>query len=280
MKNKKSKLRTSHLFCRARKHFMRPDIVSDDATHDWFRGTGLGCGYSALISMPANAYRRCIPAIAILLGVFLLPTQALDLVREGKAQATIAVAENAPFFQRGAARYIRDYLQEATGCRLPIMVDTAVPAEGTIISVGHTQLAQAAGITTDDLKWDGCRLVVKGRVLYVLGRDVAPLPACKSVSHLRGAGAQGTARAAGLFLEEHLGVRWFLPTTEGVYVPALAEVTVPDDLNRTFEPAFAYTSLSFRYPHPLDSIAMNQREAIKFRSYGGHSWYAHVPVET
>lgn len=230
--------------------------------------------------MPAKAYRRRILAIAILSGAVSLPIRALDLVREGKARATIAVAEDARFFQHGAARYIRDYLQEATGCRLPILVDTVVPAKGTIISVGHTQLARAAGITTDDLRWDGCRLVVRGRVLYVLGRDVVPLPACKSVNHLRGAGAQGTARAAGLFVEEHLGVRWFLPTTEGVYVPVVADVTVPDDLNRTFEPTFAYTSLSFRYPHPLDSIAMNQREAIKFRSYGGHSWYAHVPVET
>ena len=230
--------------------------------------------------MSAYACRRYLSAVTILFAVIARPIWALDLVRGGKARATIALAEDASFFQRGAARYLRDYLQEATRCRLSIVVEGDVPADGTIISVGHTQLAQAAGITAADLRWDGCRLVVKGRVLYLLGRDVAPLPSCKNVNHLRGAGAQGTARAAGLFVEEHLGVRWFLPTTEGVYVPGTADVTVPDDLNRTFEPTFAYTSISVRYPHPLDSIAMNQREAIKFRSYGGHSWYAHVPVET
>jgi len=206
------------------------------------------------------------------------PLCALDLVRDGRAKATIVVAQEAGIFQQAAARYVRDYVQEATGCRLRIVSENDAP-EGTLISVGHTRLAQKAKIATDDLEWDGCKLVVTGQVLYLIGRDVAPLPSCKSVGQLRGAGAQGTARAAGLFLEEHIGVRWFLPVAKGIYVPSVTDLAVPDDLDRTFEPTFAYTSVSVQYPRPLDYIAMNQREAIKFRSYGGHSWYAHVPVE-
>ena len=234
-------------------------------------------GVFAMIRKPRS--QAVVPALAIAaLAAASGPLCALDLVRDGRARATIVVAQRAGIFQQAAARYVRDYVQEATGCRLRIVTEDEAP-EGTLVSVGHTRLALQARIATDDLKWDGCRLVVKGRVLYLIGRDAEPLPSCKSVGHLRGAGAQGTARAAGLFLEEHVGVRWFLPSTEGIYVPPIKDLAVPDDLDRTWSPTFAYTSMSMRYPQPLDYIAMNQREAIKFRSYGGHSWYAHVPVK-
>jgi len=202
----------------------------------------------------------------------------LDLVKEGRAQATIVVAEDAGMWQTAAAAYLRDYVQEASGCRLAIVKDSEAPT-GALVSVGRTRLSERDGIRADGLKWDGCRLVVKGSVLHLIGRDVDPLPACRSIGHLRGAGAQGTARAAALFLEKFVGVRWFLPTTEGVVIPSMPDIAVPDSLDLTSIPTFAYTSISIHFPRPLDYIAMNQREAIRFRSFGGHSWYEHVPVK-
>ena len=203
---------------------------------------------------------------------------ALDIVRDGKASATVVVARDAGMWQRAAAAYLRDYVQEATGCRLT-MVTEGEGASGNLVCVGRTQRSVAAGIETSALKWDGCRLVARGNVLFLVGRDVEPLPSCKSVAHLRGAGAQGTAKAVALFLERFVGVRWFLPAAAGIVIPDTRSIIVPDSYESTFEPTFAYTSLSIRYPRPLDHIAMNQREAIRFRSFGGHSWYQHVPVK-
>lgn len=218
----------------------------------------------------ATAMLLCFAAI--------LPAEALDIVRDGQATATIVIAEDAGVFQKAAATYVRDYVQQSTGARLNIVRDSG-NLGGTLISIGHNRLSEEANIRTDELKWDGCRLIVRGPVVYLIGRDAKPLSGIRSAGSLRGAGAQGTAKAATIFVEDYVGVRWFLPTAEGIYVPARQSIRVPDDLDRTFTPSFAYTAVSIQYPRPLDNIAMNQREAIKFRSYGGHSWYEAVPVE-
>ncbi len=158
---------------------------------------------------------------------------ALDLVKEGKPLAAIVVPEKADECVAKAAGWLQDYVKRATGAELPIAVEGKQGA-GALIALGPTQLAAAAGVNAEGLKWDGCRLVVKGRTLFLIGRDT---PGVAGRTYL---GAKGSARAAVQFLERFLGVRWLVPSPQGEVVPRTPNLSVPDDLNAESTPAFAY----------------------------------------
>ena len=197
--------------------------------------------------------------------------RALELARDGRALATILLPNSPDERTRTAAGWLKDYLARATGATLPIAMEPAAP-DGSIVAVGHTQRARQAGIGTEGLRWDGCRLTVRGRALFLLGRDEPPL------GH---AGAHGTGRAVVTFLEDVLGVRWFLPGPMGDHVPEHKHVAVPDDLDRRVSPLFAYVHGRHLYGRNTPgSIANNFRTAVKVRSYGGHSYYSWLPYKT
>ena len=176
-----------------------------------------------------------------------------------------------------AAGWLTDYVARSTGAKLRIVIEGDAP-EGTLISVGHTHMARDAGIRTDDLKYDGCKLIVRGRVLYLIGRDT---PGLTPRAMSRQAGARGTCRAVTRFLEDFLGVRWLVPTAEGTCVPANPNISVPRDLDLSFSPAFAYGHAKYIYGRPPAPapVANNFRTSILVQSYGGHSYYHWVPAK-
>ena len=160
----------------------------------------------------------------------------LAIVRDGKAVATLVIADKPTHWERVAAGWVRSYVNKSSGATLSVVAGSEAPA-GMLVSVGHTALARKAGIRTDDLKYDGCKMVVKGNVLYLIGRDV---PGLTPMARDYGAGARGTCRAATKFLEDIVGVRWLLPTSAGELVPHKKDISVPRDLNVSFSPAFGF----------------------------------------
>ncbi|MAE62692.1 MAG: hypothetical protein CMJ18_00345 [Phycisphaeraceae bacterium] len=224
----------------------------------------------------------------------------IQLVTGGKATSTIVVADDADWWHRMAAGWLQEYVQRATGANLPIVRESEAP-EGTLISVGHTRRAQEAGIRTDDLKWDGCRLVVREDVLFLIGRDgEGPGRGDPSPKQLKDyyegdpwrpdriaaakgadlAGANGTCKAVVTFLEQICGVRWFMPFEQGIVVPRRDDVTVTRGMNKVVQPVFAYANGSFLYGTPRlypSAYANNFRFGIRLKTYGGHAWNAWVP---
>ncbi|MBT4821990.1 MAG: DUF4838 domain-containing protein, partial [Lentisphaerae bacterium] len=201
-----------------------------------------------------------------------------------KAMATIVVPDDAGDVATRAAEWIRAYVQKVSGAELPVLPEGRCPA-GNLISVGHTTLAAAAGVDAADLQYDGCRLVAKGNVLYLLGRDtLTTLQRERWQDGERRAskvqcGAQGTCKAATTFLERFCGVRWFLPAPDGEFVPPSADVAVPDDTDIVYTPPFAFLHGRYVYGSQLGpaAIANNNRTAIKLCTFGGHSWPTWVP---
>ena len=198
---------------------------------------------------------------------------ALTLVSEGKPQAQIVVAADASHHHQWAARVLQDYVKQASGAALPILTEPADPT-GTLISVGHTKRAAKAGITTQELKYDGCKLIVKGNVLYLIGRD-AGSTSDRIEPHR--SGAQGTTRAVTVFLEQHVGVRWLAPGPDGTVVPAKKTLAVPATLMYVFSPAIAYCEGRTPYTSAIANYANNFRIAMKYLGRGGHSWEVHIP---
>jgi len=199
------------------------------------------------------------------------PAHGLELVREGKPLATIVVPEKAEEYVAKAAGWLRDYVRKSTGADLPIAVEGKQGA-GPLISLGPTGLAAAAGVSATGLKWDGCRLAVKGTTLFLIGRDTA------GVGPRTYLGAKGSARAAVQFLERFLGIRWLVPSPQGEVVPQTDRVSVPDDLNVESTPAFAYGHGRYLYGAATPaSLANNFRTSVRIYTAGGHTWNVWVP---
>ena len=244
----------------------------------------------------------------------------LVLVANGKAKCTIVIPYDADSFTRMAAGWLVDYVKRVSGAELRVVSESATNPEvkasvavgsrqtgnwaarrlsasqlalprGTLISIGHTKLAARAGIDTKGLKYDGSRMVVRGRVLYLLGPDSAvrggAIPRPKEGPWLYhyetehsnrdlALGPKGTCRAVTSFLEDFCGIRWLAPTSKGVLVPKRNRIEVPADLDRKFSPAFASWVGSFygtQVSRPA-AYANNVRCAIRMRHYGGHSYHA------
>lgn len=205
------------------------------------------------------------------LGIVSRAVVALDLVQDGQPLATIVVPDGADEFVRKAAGWLQEYVRKSTGAELPIVI-AGKQGRGALISLGPTKLAAAAGVSAEGLKWDGCRLVVKGRTLFLIGRDT---PGVGRRTYL---GAKGSARAAVQFLERFVGVRWYIPSPEGEVVPKHKSLSVPDDLNVTSTPAFAFGHGRYLYGAGTPaSLASNFRTSIRIYTRGGHTWNTWVP---
>jgi hypothetical protein len=126
----------------------------------------------------------------------LLATEELSFVDGGRGTATIVIPQEPPKWTRRAAEWLQEYIGKASGARLPVVTE-GKSLTGTLISVGHTQLAAEERIELKDFRWDGCRLVARGRVLYLVGRDKAGTSTHDYV------GARGTCRAVIKFLEDY-----------------------------------------------------------------------------
>lgn len=212
--------------------------------------------------------------------------KVLEIVKEGNPMATIVIPDfkkpDSPdvLWTKRAAGWLQEYIEKSTGAKLQIVPESKKTV-GNFISVGHTNLARLSGVNVDNLKWDSCRLVVKGNILFLIGRDkYGP-----GKEHYLG--AKGTCKAVTTFLEDFLDVRWFLPSPEGVRIPVRKNLIIPGDLNRTIESKFAYVigrSIydwdyynSGKYGYP-SSIANNIRCALILKNYGGHSWNVWIPA--
>jgi hypothetical protein len=207
-------------------------------------------------------------------------TAELWLVKGGQPAATIVIPEDSAYWMTQAAQWLVEYVQKASNAELKIVREAKATPAGNIISIGPTKLAADAGVDDRGLKWDACKLVVKGDVLFLLGRDDAGTKTHNWV------GARGTNRAVIKLLEDFCGVRWFLPGPHGELVPKSPDIRLPRKLNQTFTPAFAYSDGRSVYDEnilnepgkSLAAQANNYRKAVKVAP-GGHSYYHAVPTE-
>lgn len=213
-------------------------------------------------------------AFMILANNTALAANELYIVQDGQPAGVIVIPKEADEQTRTAARWLRDYVQQSSAALLPIVTE-GEDTNGTIISVGYTELSRQAGIDVSSMEWDGGRLVARDGTLFLIGHDEQPVGA-----DWAGGAARGTSRAVVTFLEDFVGVRWFLPVPEGVRVPRKTTLFVPGDLDRSVIPAFAF--IHGRYPYGFNTpaaIANNYRTAVKVLSYGGHCYYDWVPAD-
>jgi len=196
---------------------------------------------------------------------------AMDIVRDGKAVATIVVKKQAPEDARGkrrrrrrglvagdvfAAKVLVDWIKKMSNVELPVA--ESAPAGKPAIYVGAAALG--AGLKLDDIKSptnEGMRVVCDGQRVLLGGQN-----------------GTATVKAACRFLEE-LGCRYFMDEPIGEVFPRARTVTV-GRLNITDQPGFLYRSIwGSRWSGASLWKIWNGAGGIGMSM--GHAWGRYVP---
>ncbi|MEA3401454.1 MAG: DUF4838 domain-containing protein [Armatimonadota bacterium] len=145
-------------------------------------------------------------AMAAGLGAAGAAEASVTLVEDGRPQGVIVAVADA---DRPAAEELADVLERITGAGVPVV--EAAPGQGPRALVGA---AAEGAFTTDEiagLSYDGYRIRARGEVLAIAGRTPA-----------------GTMNGVCGFLQDHLGVRWFMPSELFEVLPETSTIRVAE----------------------------------------------------
>jgi hypothetical protein len=161
----------------------------------------------------------------------------VTLVDGGSARAVVVTALQPLPIAVYAAQELVTHVERATGVRLKVVTEEAIPdVSAGRIYVGATQAARAAGIDAESLPSEVAVLRTVSNALFIVGRD--------------GAGAaldfnnpwSGTLWGVYELLEREAGVLWLWPGDLGTVVPGTKRLAV-EKLDERVTPRFARRSL-------------------------------------
>ena len=171
------------------------------------------------------------------------------VVEAGKPAAVIVTPDEPSAVVRYAAQELADHVEKATGAKLIVASERAVPETArTRIYLGDTRAARAAGIEANQLAAETftLRTDAKAHALFIAGRDSAGDPLDRDTS-------AGTLFGVYEWLERDVGVRWAWPGELGTYVPKTRTLAIAP-VDETVAPAFfqrhVRPGLSFKSEHP------------------------------
>ncbi|MGX5817679.1 DUF4838 domain-containing protein [Chitinophaga lutea] len=198
--------------------------------------------------------------------------EKITLVKNGASTYKIYAAASAPESVKAATQDLKNYIEKVTGATLQV-TDVPPAGDGGYISVGDNALSAAAGIQLDAVKYDGFRIVTKGKNVFILGPDTK----ANEVSYLGGA-SYGSSNGVYAFIGEYLGVDWLIPGPAGEYYTKSPNLSIPS-LNRTVSPVFNYRVLSQTVPSPNlprweRAMKLGKFAAVKHE----HSWEHTIPA--
>ena len=216
--------------------------------------------------------KRMLSVLAAVAIVVVASTSAAEvtLVRDGRPEAEIVIAADAPSIVKYAAGELQEYLKKVSGAELPVV--TKPTAGRSSILVGDSACARGRGVTTEGLRPDGFRVAAGDGWLALVGGDFKGKPWNSGAHPFRLAqtynaeldlwafGEAGSLFAVYAFLHD-LGVRWYMPGEIGEVIPQRATVTVAP-CRRKIEPNYRYRYLYFvNFPR-------SKRDARWFRRIG------------
>ena len=161
---------------------------------------------------------------------------AMDVVRDGKAVATVVVPDKALPVVTFAAQELVYHLERATGATPSVVNESEWPGASPAVYIGGCQATAEAGISVDGLAPNAFALKLVGDRFFLAGDDSDGNAAWV----LHGNRTRvGTLFAVYEFLEKHLHVRWLWPGPLGEVVPPCKNVAV-DAWDQTGAPAFVH----------------------------------------
>ncbi len=196
---------------------------------------------------------------------------SVTLVKDGQPLADIVADTHSLSSVKLAAEDLQKHIKLISGATLTIV---SAPSENfeNHVYVGASEYTKKLGLSVDDLKAEGFKIVARDNYLALIGRDEQrqPFPYARSGEGLTnwqtfagekfsvpGVGpgtynahlgfstmdATATLYATSEFLEQ-LGVRWYMPYENGTVIPEKKTIEVPNQ-NLTKTPAFPYRDFTF-----------------------------------
>ena len=148
------------------------------------------------------------------------PAQALTLVRNGKSEHAIVLANDASLSENHAAGELQKFLEEISGAKLPIVGEDAKPAKMIVVGSCETQRALAPEMDINSMGEEGFAIKTVGPHLVIAGGKL-----------------RGTMYGVYAFLEEVLGCRWFTSTISRI--PKMSSIRI-GSLDIAQKPDFEY----------------------------------------
>lgn len=162
------------------------------------------------------------------------------LVHNGLAQAVVVTSKAPSPTTVFAAQELVEHIEQATGTRLAIVDESAVPDDPPgRIYLGDTRAARAAGLTPDTLPDETAWLRATNRVLFVAAREGPGDPLNRRNTEA------GILWGVYDLLDRELGVRWLWPGELGTVVPRTADIVIPTQ-DRRVQPHFKRRNLRTR----------------------------------
>ncbi len=233
----------------------------------------------------------------------------VDLVKDGKPVAEIVMPENALSSVKLAAAELQKHLELISGAKLQIVTKPTDDVRNKIY-VGEGEYTKKLGITVDDLKLEGFKIIAKDNYLALVGRDEQRTadkydrrsPNAKELKKewrqfsgdeseppSGGTGpfnsklnfhvldATATFYAASEFLEQ-LGVRWYCPYENGTVIPQMKNV-VATEQNLKKEPKFPHRSLNYYNAMRVDVDGILWFKRLKFGNSNAYFGHPHTTRE-
>ena len=213
----------------------------------------------------------------------------LVLVEDGKPRATILLSAKPTAATQLAAYELQHYLEKISGGRLPIVREPK-RVEGSVILVGESQRSRELGFEHQGFARQEYVIKTHRDGLLLMGHDGQLFDPVRydSYASLYAAVSQpiGTCYAVHSFLENQLGVKWYLPNESlGEVVPRSRDIVVkalairrrPDLPVRSIYPLFTNTERLFfnqwDKPQEFQAAWVNARTSLLYwvrnRFWGG-----------
>jgi len=173
----------------------------------------------------------CVAVVGLVLGLPGGPACAdVALVEGRQARAVVVLPAEANAVEKYAAEELVYHVEKATGARLDVVREDALPAEpGARVYLGKTRAATQAGIDFKALAPEAAVLRTAGDGLIAAGEDTQGDPLAEQTRC-------GTLWTVYELLDRFLGVRWLWPGESGVHVPRRSSLSIPT-LDETIVPA-------------------------------------------
>lgn len=146
---------------------------------------------------------------------------AFDMVKSGKANASIVMPKHATPLVKLACDELIYHLQQSTGAVLPVISEDEINKSeyDNFIFLGNTLAAQEQGLLKE-LKGNSYRLLIQDNKFFICANAVQG----KGVSWAYA--PRGTLFGVYDFLENYLKMRWLWPGKTGEYIPKYENIKI------------------------------------------------------
>ena len=207
-------------------------------------------------------------SVSVLGFLCVLNAAGVELVKNGKPAAEIAIPANPVSSVKFAAEELRKHLYLISGAKLPVTTQDAPRRLPNRIHLGY-------GAPPEAKTRHAWRVKAEEKDLYLHGNDTETTPknlAKPEKRELFGAwyvSGAGSLMAVYDFLDREMGVRWIRPSDKGIYAPKSENIRI-QAFDRQGKPNL--DKANFSQSHPADAKLWNNRKIGLRFVYDSRLW--------